>query len=275
MNIIDGRALARAIREDVKQRIKDHETPPKLGVLLVGDDPASHLYVGLKEKAASEVGIRTDIRRMPKEASDDELLAIINAWNADPAVNGILVQLPLPNGHDTDRIINEMDPDKDADGFHPKNIEALERGTGFIFSPVHEAILRCIASTGFDPRSKSASIIANSETFSHPLELLLRKTGFVTAAMHPDTLDTDALKTSDVVISAIGRAGFVKADLIKSGAILIDVGTSKDEQGKIRGDVDIDSVSSTAGWLTPVPGGIGPMTVALLANVERLAQNRA
>jgi len=272
MHIIDGRALAQTIREDVTQRILAHSTPPRLGVLLVGEDPASHLYVKLKEKAAQEVGIQTDIRRLSAAVTDEELIAVIESWNTDPNVNAILVQLPLPEGHDTDRVIEAIDPVKDVDGFHPKNIQALEEGTATIFSPVHEAVLRLIAATGFDPRNKSASVIANSDTFAHPLELLLRKAGFVTTTIYPDHLDTEILRTSDVIVTAVGRPGFIKADLVRPGTILIDVGTAKDEYGKTRGDVDAASVEPLDGWMTPVPGGVGPMTVALLLlNVERLA----
>lgn len=272
MHIIDGRSIAQTIREDVKKRILTYTNPPMLGVLLIGDDPASHLYVNLKEKAASEVGIHTDIRRLPASATDDEIIAIIEFWNGHPSVNAILVQLPLPEGHDTDRVIEAINPAKDVDGFHPKNIQALEEGTATIFSPVHEAVLRLIASTGLDPRNKSASVIANSDTFAHPLELLLRKAGFVTTTVYPDHLDTEVLRTSDVIITAIGRPGFIKADLVRPGTVLIDVGTSKDEHGKTRGDIDAASVEALDGWMTPVPGGVGPMTVALLlVNVERLA----
>jgi methylenetetrahydrofolate dehydrogenase (NADP+)/methenyltetrahydrofolate cyclohydrolase len=272
MKPIDGKSLAASIREDVKHDVSQLPSPPGLGVLLVGEDPASHVYVNLKEKAAKEAGIRTDIRRLSAHLSDDELELIIRDWNADPAIDAILIQLPLPAGHDADRLINVMDPKKDVDGFHPDTIKRLLAGEATIISPVHEAVLRLIAATGFDPRNKAATILANSETFSKPLAYLLQRAGFITAVMHPDVLDSEVLQTSDVIVSAVGRPGFVGADLVKPGTIIIDVGTTKDEYGMVRGDADAAGLHDVDGWLTPVPGGVGPMTVALLLkNVVRLA----
>lgn len=272
MNLIDGKSLAATIRDNVKKEVASLPTPPGLGVLLVGDDAASQTYVNLKEKAATEAGIKTDIRRMPASTSDEQLEEIIRTWNADPAINAILIQLPLPAGHDTDRVVATMDPAKDVDGFHPETVKRLLATGDAIVSPVHEAVLRLIAATGFDPRNKTATILANSETFAVPLAHLLRRAGFITATMSPDLLDGEVLRDSDVIVSAVGKPGFVGADLVKPGVIVIDVGTSKDEQGKIRGDADADSLGKIDGWLTPSPGGVGPMTVALLLkNVVRIA----
>jgi methylenetetrahydrofolate dehydrogenase (NADP+)/methenyltetrahydrofolate cyclohydrolase len=275
MQKIDGRAIAKTIREEVKKEVASLPSAPKLGVILVGDDPASHLYVGLKEKAAYEAGILTDIRKMPAGATDEEIIRVIAEWNNDPDVHAILVQLPLPPGHDTDRVIAAIDPKKDADGFHPENVKALERGQGTILSPVHEAVIRCIGAAGIDPRGKSAAVIANSETFAAPLTHILQKAGFVTAIMHPDDLDAGITASSDVIVIAVGRPRFLGAGLVKPGAIIVDVGTTKDENGKVRGDADADALQDVRGWITPVPGGIGPMTVALLLkNVVRLYKAR-
>jgi methylenetetrahydrofolate dehydrogenase (NADP+)/methenyltetrahydrofolate cyclohydrolase len=231
--------------------------------------------VNLKEKAAQDAGIKTDIRRMPATAPDEQLEEIIRTWNTDPGVNAILIQLPLPSGHDTDRIVAAMDPLKDVDGFHPETVKRLLSTGDAIISPVHEAVLRLIAATGFDPRNKTATILANSGTFALPLSHLLQKAGFITAIMDPDMLDGDVLRTSDVIVSAVGRSGFLGADLVKPGSVIIDVGTSKDEHGKIRGDADADSLNDIDGWLTPSPGGVGPMTVALLLkNVVMLASRQ-
>jgi len=264
MKLLDGRAIAQQIREEVRSEIQSSGRAFGLGVILVGDDPASHLYVRLKEKAAAEVGIKTDIRRLSETVSDDEIIGIVKEWNADSSINGILVQLPLPIGHDTDRVILAMDPSKDVDGFHPINIEKAKIGEGMILPPVHEAVIRFIAASGMDPRGKSATILANSETFSAPLSRLLQKTGFVTATMHPDELDSELLRTSNVIITAIGRPGFLGADLVAPGTVIVDVGTEKGSDGKVHGDADTESLSAIDGWLTPVPGGVGPMTVALL-----------
>ncbi|OGL73781.1 hypothetical protein A3E39_03540 [Candidatus Uhrbacteria bacterium RIFCSPHIGHO2_12_FULL_60_25] len=273
MKLIDGKKLAQTIRKEVKDEVAKLQTPPALGVLLVGGDPASRLYVDLKEKAATEAGIRTDIRRLPATVTDDEIVGIINAWNDDPTVNAILVQLPLPPGHDADKVISAIDPSKDADGFHPDNVEALAEGNGLVIPPVHEAVLRLIAATGQDPRGKAATVIANSDTFAEPLMHVLRRAGFHTAILLPDELDADVTRTSDVIVIAVGRPKFLGPDLVKPGAIVIDVGTTKDERGIVRGDADADAFASFDGWITPVPGGVGPMTVALLLkNVVRLVE---
>lgn len=247
-------------------------SPPGLGVLLVGDDAASHLYVNLKEKAAKSAGIHTDIQRLPANISDETLEQIIHAWNAEPTIHGILIQLPLPKGHDTDRLIAAINPKKDVDGFHPQTIMALETGNATILSPVHEAVLRLIAATGLDPRNKAATILANSEIFSKPLTHTLQRAGFITAVMDPDMLDADVLRTSDVIVSAVGRPGIIGPDIVKPNAVIIDVGTTKNEHGQVKGDADTDALKNTPGHLSPVPGGVGPLTVALLLkNTVRLA----
>jgi methylenetetrahydrofolate dehydrogenase (NADP+)/methenyltetrahydrofolate cyclohydrolase len=266
MKLLDGRSMARELREALRSEIQTSGRVFGLGVMLVGDDPASHLYVSLKEKAAHEAGIKTDIRRLPADTTDDELIRIIQEWNADPSLHGILVQLPLPEGHETDRVIEAMDPKKDVDGFHPVNIEKANNGEGDTLPPVHEAVIRFIAASGMDPRGKSATILANSETFAKPLSRLLQRTGFITAIMHPDELDSEILRTSNVIISAIGRPGFLGADLVSPGTVIVDIGMEKGADGKVHGDADPVSLASVDGWLTPVPGGVGPMTVALLLN---------
>lgn len=275
MKNIDGKAIAQAIREEVKNDLRDALSLPGLGVLLVGNDEASSIYVKLKEKAAEDAGIRTDVRRVSEEISDDELVEIIRGWNADPSMHGILVQVPLPPGHDTDRLIAEIDPKKDVDGFHPENVEASKRGEGKIIPPVHEAVLRLIASTGIDPRNASATILANSDVFAEPLARLLQRAGFLTAIMSPDSLAGDILRSSEVIVTAVGRPGFLGADLISPGAVIIDIGTTRGDDGKVHGDVDAASLANMDVWLTPVPGGVGPMTVALLLkNVVRAMGGR-
>lgn len=275
MQKIDGRAIAKTIREEVKKEVASLPSTPKLGVILVGDDPASHIYVGLKEKAATEAGIQTDIRKLPSDVMDEEIIRIIMEWNDDSDTHAILVQIPLPPGHDTDRITKEINPKKDADGFHPENVKALETGEGTILSPVHEAIMRLIGATGLDPREKSATIIAKSDTFAKPLSRILQKAGFITATMHPDELDAELTKMSDVIVIGIGRAGYLGPDLVKPGVVIIDVGTTKKDDGKVYGDADAEALKDVDGWITPVPGGVGPMTVALLLkNVVRLYKAR-
>lgn len=264
MNKIDGNSLAASIREELKREISESGLHPKLGVLLVGEDPASNLYVGLKEKAAHEVGIETDIRRLPSTVTDEELKSVIREWNSDDSVTGILIQLPLPPGHDTDAVIQTMLPRKDADGFHPKNLEALYAGEGTIVPPLHEGILRLIAQTDVMPNLAHAVIIANSDTFSKPLEYLLKKAGAFVQTFNPDDLDEEIVGQADIIVIAIGRARFLKRDLVKSGVCIIDVGTNKSAEGKTVGDVDAEDIKDIPGWLSPVPGGVGPMTIAML-----------
>lgn len=264
MQRLDGKKLADAIREELKKEIQIKNLSPKLGVVLVGEDPASHLYVNVKEKAAADVGIATDVRRVSASTPDHEIEKIIQQWNTDPNVHGILVQMPLPAGHDIDAIINAIDPNKDVDGFHSYTIAELYAGRSRILSPVHEGIMRLIATTGIQMNGASVTIIANSDIFSKPLEYLLRKSGAFLTVMSPDELDKKMLLASNVIITATGRAHILDQRLIPSGSVVIDVGTSRTPDGRLVGDVDAKSVEKLAGWLTPVPGGVGPMTIAVL-----------
>lgn len=266
MNPIDGKTLAAGIRSDVKRAIDESGLRPTLAVLLVGDDPASRLYVNLKEKAAKEAGIATDIRRMSASTSDDELKGIIESWNADESVDAILVQLPLPSGHDTDAIIGIMDPRKDVDGFHAETT---------LIPPVHESILRLIAATGQDMRSAKAVVIANSDTFADPLVRLLELAGCFVTQYQPEDVERNIVQDADIIVVAVGRPKFLTRDMIKSGACVIDVGTNRLEDGRVVGDVDAENIKDIPGNLSPVPGGVGPMTVALLLkNTLELAKRR-
>ncbi len=273
MNLINGKELALSIREQLKKDIATSGLRPKLGVMLVGEDPASNLYVNLKEKAAHEAGIETDIRRLPSTMSDEELIKIIQEWNSDESVHGILVQLPLPPGHDTDAVTRAVLPRKDADGFHPKNLDALYAGEGKLVPPLLEGILRLIGQSEVIPNLAHAVILANSDVFAKPLEYLLRKAGAFVQVMHPDEADDEMLQAADIIVIAVGRARFLKREMVKSGACIIDVGTNKDANGKVTGDVDAENIRDIPGWLTPVPGGVGPMTIAmLLKTVYELAK---
>jgi methylenetetrahydrofolate dehydrogenase (NADP+)/methenyltetrahydrofolate cyclohydrolase len=273
MKSIDGRALAATIRAELKTKVAVSGLHPKLAVLLVGDDPASQLYVSLKEKAAAEVGITTDIHRLPADTTTEELVHVVETWNADPSVTAILVQLPLPAGQDTDAIINAIDPMKDADGFHPKNVDALVAGTGTIIPPLHEGILRLIAATDVAPNTAKVAIIANSDEFSKPLSYLLGKAGAFIETMRPDDLNREALAKAQIVVIAVGRENFLRRGMVSADTCIIDVGTNQAEDGKTVGDVDAGSLTELDGWLSPVPGGVGPMTIAmLLKNVFHLAE---
>lgn len=278
MQLLDGKKFADAIREEIRTDIQKLGTTPGLAVLLVGNDPASHLYVGLKEKAAKEVGIHFEKYLFFATTPETEIIQKITELNHRTDVNGILVQLPLPAPLSEDRIIAMITPEKDADGFHPKNIEALIAGRPLgeprlmaghptIIPSVIRGILALIDATGVPLGGKQATILANSDVFGKPLRKLLIDRGMNVTATNPDAPDAIAqVLCADVLITAIGRPHFVTAHMIKKGAIVIDVGTTRVEE-KMLGDVH-PNVAEKASWLTPVPGGVGPMTVVyLLKNV--------
>jgi methylenetetrahydrofolate dehydrogenase (NADP+)/methenyltetrahydrofolate cyclohydrolase len=271
MNIIDGKKIAVEIRGEIKKEITKLEITPGLAVILVGADSASHLYVGLKEKAAAEVGIHFEKYLFFATEPEEKIIAKIQELNARLDIHGIIVQLPLPQNYDENKIIAVIDPKKDADGFHPENIKKLLSGEPEIIPPVISGILKLIESTGVELKNKKIAILANSEILAKPLEKILTGND-IQAIFAPETLTTE-ISDADIVISALGRPKIISANAIKSGAILIDVGTTRLEDGKTVGDVDFDSVAEKAGWITPVPGGVGPMTVAmLLQNILNLAK---
>jgi len=269
--IIDGKKIAAEIRAEIKKEIAKLGIIPGLAVILVGADPASHLYVGLKEKAAAEVGIHFEKYLFFATEPEEKIIAKIQELNARPEIHGIIVQLPLPQGYDENKIIATIDLKKDADGFHPENIKKLLSGTPEIIPPVISGILKLIESTGVELKNKKIAILANSEILAKPLEKILTGNDIQTI-IAPETLITE-ISDADIVISALGRAKIITADAIKPGVILIDVGTTRTNDGKTIGDVDFESAAAKASWITPVPGGVGPMTVAmLLQNILNLAK---
>lgn len=264
MKPIPGKQIANQIKEDCRKEVAENNIKAKLAAILVGDDPASNIYVSLKEKAAQKIGIETDFRRLPAETSDEEIIKIIKQWNEDESVTGILIQLPLPEGHDTDAIIETMDPKKDADGFHPINIAALEHGEASILSPLHEGILRLIASTDIAPNHAYVIILANSHKFADPLKWIFERAGADVDVVMADKKDDKDLREADVIVTAVGKPKFLTSNAVKPGACVIDVGITKTADGKVCGDFDAESAKDLDGWYSPVPGGVGPMTVALL-----------
>jgi len=266
MHIIDGKALAATIREDVKRSVAELSRAPRLNVMIVGSDPASHLYVSLKKQAGEEAGIRVSVHGFDLPVTQKELEDVIDAWNADNDVDAILIQVPLPHGLDADALTSRIDPKKDVDGFHPQST---------MVPPVHEGILRLIAQTDLKLPGVHAVILANSKVFADPLARLLKIGGALAEEMDPDNLNREHLKNADIVVTAIGRLAFVHPSLTKDGAVIIDVGTNKTDDGKTRGDADFEAYKNTDCWITPVPGGVGPMTIALvLRNVVLLASSR-
>ncbi|HEU0050679.1 MAG TPA: bifunctional 5,10-methylenetetrahydrofolate dehydrogenase/5,10-methenyltetrahydrofolate cyclohydrolase [Patescibacteria group bacterium] len=273
MHLIDGKSLAERIRAELKKDITEAHLSPRLAILLVGHDPASELYVNLKKKAADEIGVRVDVHHLASTTSDEELMNLIETWNADPDIHGILVQVPLPPGHDENRVLAAINPKKDADGFHEENTKALFFGEPKLIPPVHEGVLRLINETPLKLSGAQGVIIANSELFASPLRRLLETAGVSVLVMHPDELDRDRVREADLIVIAIGRLKFLHAFMTKDDAVVIDIGTNKTEEGKVRGDADMQSFEKTNVWITPVPGGVGPMTIAeLLKNVVELAK---
>lgn len=270
--IIDGKAIAKEVREGLRVEIDElknkHNQSPGLAVVLVGDDPASSVYVNFKKKACAEVGITSFEHRLDAATDEAKLISLIEELNADPAVNGILVQLPLPDGFSEERVLETITPDKDVDGFHPYNVGRLVTGNP-IFEPCTPlGIMTLLESTGVSLEGKEAVVLGRSNIVGKPMAFMLLKKNATVTICHSRTHDLPGrVRAADVVIAAVGIPDMVKGDWIKEGAVVIDVGINRTEDGKLTGDVDYEEALERAGHITPVPGGVGPMTIAtLLAN---------
>ncbi len=277
MKIIDGKKLALEIRTELKEKISKLGLQPGLAVILAGDDPASHLYVRLKEKASEEVGIRFEKKIFSESATEEDINSTIQQFNNRSDIHGILVQLPLPPKFDENKIIRTIDPKKDVDGFHPKNLELIKNGHPFIIPGVTLGIMRLIESTKVDLKNKKAALLVNSDIFALPLRHLLKtKDAEVETFIKPKISDFRfQISDFDIIVIALGKPKFLKSEMVRDGAIIIDVGTTKVD-GKLFGDADFDSFQNRDVFITPVPGGVGPMTVAmLLNNAVQLASVRA
>ncbi len=269
-HLIDGKKISTEIKEELKERVaqlKEEGTEITLAVIQVGNDPASTVYVGNKKKACAYIGIQSLAYELPEETTEEELLALVRELNAKPEVNGILVQLPLPKHINEDLVIRTIDPDKDVDGFHPQSVGRLSIGQPGFVSCTPAGIIQLLKRSGITIDGKECVIIGRSNIVGKPMGmLLLRENGTVTIC-HSHTPDLKAAaKRADILVVAIGKAKFVDAAYVKEGATVIDVGMNRDENGKLCGDVDFDSVKDIAGAITPVPGGVGPMTIAMLMN---------
>lgn len=272
-SLIDGRALAKAIMERAARERATLDFAPGLAVVLVGDDAASHLYVNLKEKACRAAGIAFERLYFKADASQAIVVRAIQNLNRRNDVDAILVQLPLPPQLDEDAVIRAIDPAKDVDGFHPESLAALRRGHPHVVPGLAAGILALAKAPGEPLKGKSALVIANSPTFFEPLDIVLGAAGMRTAYMPPTPDAAAKAQNADLLIVAIGKAGAITSDMVKPGAIVIDVGTNRVD-GKTVGDAD-PSVMNVAGHVTPVPGGVGPMTVAMLVhNAVALAERR-
>lgn len=273
-HIINGRAMADQLLEELRREIAALGFSPGLGVVLVGADAASHLYVSLKEKAAAKIGLKFEKVTIEETATEEEIIAAVAALNRRDDIHGIIVQLPLPTGCDADRVIAAIDPRKDADGFHPTNLEQFKNGTSRVAPVLVSGILRLIASTGRSLAGRSALIVANSPAFGEPLRLALEKLDVDADFVRPDEPHlANRSAQADLLVACVGRPEFFTDAMIKPGAIVIDVGTNRLPDGRLVGDVNHAAAQAIAGFVTPVPGGVGPMTVAtLLSNVVTLAK---
>ena len=273
--ILDGKALAAEIRSEVKTQVAalaEKGVSTALAVILVGDDSASQVYVRNKIKACADTGIRSLEFRMPAETTQQQLLAKIAELNADESVDGILVQLPLPKQINADAVISAIAPAKDVDGFHVANAGALVTGKQGFVPCTPFGVMRLIEKSGVDPRGKSAVIVGRSNIVGKPMALLLLAADATVTVAHSRTPDLSAVtRNADILVAAVGRAKLIKADMVKPGAVVIDVGMNRDENGKLCGDVDFSEVKAIAGSITPVPGGVGPMTIAMLMQNTALA----
>lgn len=268
MALIDGKAVSFQVKQQVKQecdKLKTKGVTPGLAVIIVGDDPASQVYVRNKEKACEECGFYSVKYALDADTTQDELNALIDKLNKDEKVNGILCQLPLPKHLDDKEVINRIDPIKDVDAFHPVNVGAIMIGD-YNFLPCTPAgVMELIHSTGVDVTGKKAVVIGRSNIVGKPMAMLLLHENATVEITHSKTLDLKSItKEADILVAAIGRAKFVTADMVKNGAIVIDVGMNRDENGKLCGDVDFENVKDKCSFITPVPGGVGPMTISML-----------
>lgn len=266
--IIKGKEVSAAFKGEMKievERLKELNLVPKLTVVLVGDNPASRSYVRGKEKAAAEVGIDSDLIELPVTISEKELLDLIGELNENGAVHGILVQLPLPEQIDDQKVIESIHPDKDVDGFHPISIGKMMTGVDTFLPCTPYGIIELIKSKNIEIKGKHAVVIGRSNIVGKPVgQLLLNEDATVTYC-HSKTVNLEQYtKAADILIVAIGKANVITKDHIKEGAVIIDVGINRKEDGKLTGDVDFDSVVEKAGYITPVPGGVGPMTITML-----------
>ncbi len=267
--IIDGKALSAAIKDEVREQVLSLEKQcgrkPSLCVIIVGENPASQVYVRNKVRAAEYVGIDSLKIELPTDTTEDALLERIATLNADPAVDGILVQLPLPRHIDEAKVIDAIAPGKDVDGFHPSNVADLWLGRDCVVPCTPAGILRLIDSTGVSLAGKRAVVVGRSNIVGKPVaKLLLDRNATVTIA-HSRTADLGSVTAqADVLVVAVGKAGLITGEMVKPGAVVIDVGMNRDAEGHLCGDVDFASCSEVAGWITPVPGGVGPMTIAML-----------
>lgn len=266
-NILSGKTMSEELRAEIASRVstlKERGLTPGLAVILVGNDPASEIYVRNKGNGCTEVGMYSRTINMPAETTQEELESAIDALNNDPAIHGILVQLPLPKHLDENAALAKILPEKDVDGFHLINAGHMLTGTEGVVACTPRGALHMIKSTGVNLSGKEAVVIGRSNIVGKPMAMLLLKENCTVTICHSRTQNlAEHTRRADILVAAVGKAGFVTADMVKPGAIVIDVGINRVD-GKVKGDVDFDAVKEVAGWITPVPGGVGKMTITML-----------
>ncbi len=268
-NIIDGKALSALVKDEVRSEVQELEArfgrKPCLCVIIVGENPASQVYVRNKVKAAAYTGMDSRLIELPAEITEEELLDRIRELNDDPLVDGILVQLPLPKHINEERVIDTISREKDVDGFHPANVSGLWLGKDCIVPCTPAGIMRLIDSVGVELKGKMAVVVGRSNIVGKPVAKLLLDRHATVVIAHSRTADLGAVtRLADVLVVAVGKAGLVTGEMVKPGAVVIDVGMNRNAEGKLCGDVDFASCEKVASWITPVPGGVGPMTIAML-----------
>lgn len=263
--ILDGKALAKSYREKIKLQIQEKKFSPGLAVILVGDDPASHTYVTHKHKACAEVGIYSHLHILPTNTSQQDLLNLIHALNQDVAVHGILLQLPLPAHINSKEMLLAIHPDKDVDGFHPYNLGCLAQNHPTLRPCTSYGVMELLKAYDIPVHGKEVVMIGSSNIVGRPMALEMLNAGATITVCHSATQNLpEHARRADILISATGQSYLVKGDWIKPGAVVIDIGITRLPNGKLTGDVDFDRASQQAAWITPVPGGVGPMTVTML-----------
>ncbi|KAF1076663.1 bifunctional methylenetetrahydrofolate dehydrogenase/methenyltetrahydrofolate cyclohydrolase FolD [Methanogenium sp. MK-MG] len=273
--LIDGKSVSQERLEILNREIRESGLSPGLATVIVGEDPASQMYVRMKHKACDKVGIRSVGVVLKDDATTEEVIAHVNALNEDASVDGILVQLPLPGHIDTEAVIEAVSPEKDVDGFHPENLGALFSGRPTFVPCTPGGIMTLLEEYNIEPKGLNAVVIGRSVDVGRPMAALLLNADATVTICHSKTKNlAEEVRRADLIVSAIGKAHFITKEMVTPGAVVIDVGINQDEDGKLCGDVDFDAVSAIASAITPVPGGVGPMTIAtLMENTFKAAKN--
>lgn len=279
MNLINGKEISAAIRAELREEctafVAKRGYAPGLAVVIVGEDPASQVYVRNKARACEEVGFYSEVHRLPAETTQDELNALIDRLNASQNIHGILVQLPLPRHLDAEAVTLRIDPRKDVDAFHPYNVGKILLGDPVFLPCTPAGIMELLRRSGIDPAGKRCVVVGRSNIVGKPMALLLLAANGTVTVCHSRTVGlADLTREADILVSAVGRPNFITADMVRPGAVVIDVGMNRDASGKLVGDVDFSSVAPLCSFITPVPGGVGPMTITMLLRNTLVAAER-